>query len=101
MKGLTANIIILLIAQNVVNISSQINKSESELVMVDTFEPVPVGLVDTLKPCPFCGERLVIHTDHHGEWIAHRLEPGPCIISTIQIFNKADAIMWNRRIKES
>ncbi len=48
-------------------------------------------------PCPFCGERLVVHTDHHGCWVAHKEEPGPCLISVIQLLDDDDLELWNRR----
>lgn len=51
-----------------------------------------------LKPCPMCGESLIKHSDHHGEWYAHRLEPGPCILSFMQIFDQKDAAAWNTRV---
>lgn len=50
-----------------------------------------------LKPCPFCGERLVLKEDHHGQWWAHRSEPGSCFASTSQIFDEEDAAAWNKR----
>ena len=50
-----------------------------------------------LLPCPFCGERLVVHGDHHGEWIAHRNVVGPCTACPVQIFDEADARAWNQR----
>ena len=51
-----------------------------------------------LLPCPFCGEKLIIHDDHHGIWWAHRDEPGPCFLSTIQILDLEDVKGWNKRI---
>lgn len=55
--------------------------------------------MNELLPCPFCGEWLVKKVDHHGDWYAHRSEPGPCIISHMQIFpDDADEIKaWNTR----
>jgi hypothetical protein len=51
-----------------------------------------------LLPCPFCGERLEVKNDHHGSWIAHRKEPGPCIESVVQLFTAEDAKEWNTRV---
>jgi hypothetical protein len=48
-------------------------------------------------PCPFCGERLVIHEDHHGQWVAHAREPGPCECSTSQLHDEDDLRRWNTR----
>lgn len=48
-------------------------------------------------PCPFCGERLVIHTDYHGAWVAHKREPGPCIDSVTQLHDLSDLLQWNVR----
>jgi hypothetical protein len=49
------------------------------------------------KPCPFCGERLVVSSDHHGFWVAHREEPGPCFDSTAQLLGPEDLPRWNQR----
>ena len=54
----------------------------------------------SLKPCPFCGEQLVLSSDHHGEWWAHKLEPGPCIDSTTQLHDAKDFAQWNTRPAE-
>jgi len=54
----------------------------------------------SIDPCPFCGERLVTHYDHHGTWIAHKNETGKCIISTYQLFSQDDVDKWNARPKE-
>ncbi len=48
-------------------------------------------------PCPFCGERLIAHSDHHGSWVGHRDEPGPCIDSTTQLMSEDDLRRWNTR----
>lgn len=48
-------------------------------------------------PCPFCGEPLEVHSDHHGQWVAHREEPGPCIFSIVQLFDERDLAEWNTR----
>lgn len=50
-------------------------------------------------PCPFCGERLVPHDDHHGYWVAHDRSPGPCFLSTIQLLDTVDLAGWNQRVK--
>lgn len=50
-----------------------------------------------LKKCPFCGENLIQHTDHHGKWFAHKEEMGSCIISHMQLFDEKDYIIWNTR----
>ena len=49
----------------------------------------------TLKPCPFCGQSLVLMSDHHGEWWGH--EWNGCHEDVVQIHTKADADRWNRR----
>lgn len=54
-------------------------------------------MLDSVLPCPFCGERLVIHSDHHGEWVAHRDEVGPCVASTTQLMTAKDRDDWNKR----
>ncbi|WP_130228895.1 Lar family restriction alleviation protein [Bradyrhizobium sp. Leo121] len=54
-----------------------------------------------LLPCPFCGEKLVEHDDHHGTWWAHRSELGDCPISVHQIFDERDAEEWNKRAPAS
>jgi hypothetical protein len=48
-------------------------------------------------PCPFCGESLVVKSDHHGEWVAHDKEPGPCESSTSQLHDETDLTRWNTR----
>lgn len=48
-------------------------------------------------PCPFCGEELVKHSDHHGEWMAHQNEAGRCVASVTQLFDDSDVEEWNRR----
>lgn len=50
-----------------------------------------------LLPCPFCGEILIEHEDHHGSWWAHRQDPGPCIASTTQLFDEDGFRRWNQR----
>jgi hypothetical protein len=53
--------------------------------------------VQRAKPCPFCGERLIVHTDHHGAWLAHRNYLGRCSVSVIQIDDGEELDMWNIR----
>lgn len=48
-------------------------------------------------PCPFCGESLVVKSDHHGFWVAHREEPGPCFDSVAQLLDESDLARWNTR----
>ena len=50
-----------------------------------------------LLPCPFCGERLVLHGDHHGEWWGHKNDMGPCFDSVAQVMDQKDANAWNTR----
>ncbi len=52
-----------------------------------------------LLPCPFCGESLVEHSDHHGSWWAHKDEAGPCVASCWQVFMDEPASIkrWNTR----
>ncbi|HEU0038026.1 MAG TPA: hypothetical protein VFR76_02015 [Verrucomicrobiae bacterium] len=50
-----------------------------------------------LAPCPFCGEKLVQHDDHHGTWWAHKNEVGYCWASVEQIHDDEDARRWNVR----
>lgn len=50
-----------------------------------------------LLPCPFCGENIIKHQDHHGYWYAHRNETGICIVSFLQLFDKKDYDAWNTR----
>lgn len=58
-------------------------------------------LADRSKPCPFCGERLVVKSDHHGEWIGHHHEVGPCWESIGQLFDEDDLKRWNVRATAS
>ena len=48
-------------------------------------------------PCPFCGERLVVSTDHHGAWAGHKNTTGPCIESVVQLHDMHDLRAWNTR----
>jgi hypothetical protein len=48
-------------------------------------------------PCPFCGERLTVHSDSHGFYVAHRQEPGPCFDSVVQLLSETDLKGWNTR----
>lgn len=48
------------------------------------------------KPCPFCGQYLVIANDHHGFWLAHP-EPTKCFEGIAQILDAADLQQWNQR----
>ena len=57
-------------------------------------------IAETILPCPFCGEKLVVHDDHHGCWIAHA-NLDHCIISHIQIFEGKEVERWNTRIQEN
>lgn len=52
-------------------------------------------------PCPFCGERLQLKADHHGQWWAHRDEVGPCHASVDQLFDDDDISNWNRRAPDT
>jgi hypothetical protein len=56
------------------------------------------GNVSQALPCPFCGERLTVKTDHHGAWLAHKSEQGPCFESVAQIMDSEDLASWNKRI---
>lgn len=54
--------------------------------------------VESAKPCPFCGERLIVHTDHHGAWLAHKDEAtGECFESIAQVMDADDLARWNTR----
>ena len=48
-----------------------------------------------LLPCPFCGEKLIEMSDHHGTWMGHR--DTSCWESVSQIHDKRDVERWNRR----
>jgi len=52
-----------------------------------------------LKPCPFCGERLIKTSDHHGEWYGHKDEMMWCPVTMFQITDWNDCEFWNRRLK--
>jgi len=54
-------------------------------------------ICNTLKACPFCGEKLVVHGDHHGYWIAHKNPDVKCFCGMIQIDSKKEADKWNCR----
>jgi hypothetical protein len=55
-------------------------------------------IAQDLLPCPFCGERLAVHEDEFGQWIAHRREPHPwCPAGTEQIHDERHAESWNTR----
>lgn len=52
----------------------------------------------TPLPCPFCGEALVVKSDHHGEWWGHANDAtGDCECSINQLFDDDDVRRWNRR----
>lgn len=51
----------------------------------------------SLKPCPHCGEHLVLKGDHHGEWWGHRNDIARCLHSITQIVDDDDFQEWNRR----
>ena len=48
-----------------------------------------------LKPCPFCGNKLVLNKDHHGYYWEHNDLNCPC--SANQILDKRDMNTWNKR----
>lgn len=63
-------------------------------------EKTATAIAEKSLPCPFCGERLVSKRDHHGYWVAHEQEPGPCFDSTIQLMDADDLKRWNTRDRE-
>lgn len=50
-----------------------------------------------LKPCPYCGEKLVAKGDQDGRWYGHRDEAGKCWQATARICDEEDARRWNVR----
>lgn len=48
-------------------------------------------------PCPFCGENLVVKSDHHGEWLGHRNDASNCECAINQLFDVDDVKRWNTR----
>lgn len=52
--------------------------------------------ISELKPCPFCGERLVIDSDHHGEWAAHK-DDSKCWLRCDQVITAEHRERWNKR----
>ena len=53
------------------------------------------------KPCPFCGERLTVLSDHHGEWLAHRDAPATkCFEAVAQVHDEDDLAEWNTRKRD-
>ena len=52
-----------------------------------------------LLPCPFCGEKLVELSDHHGSWWGHKNFNG-CILDVEQIHDAKDAAQWNTRAEQ-
>lgn len=56
-----------------------------------------IDLARRALPCPFCGEQLIAKDDHHGWWVAHRDEPGPCFDSVAQLMDEDDLRRWNTR----
>lgn len=53
--------------------------------------------VQRAKPCPFCGEKLMVKTDHHGAWLAHRNEFGVCFEGMAQLMDEDELKSWNSR----
>ena len=53
---------------------------------------------DDLRPCPFCGQKLVLLDDHHGSWYAHKDNGGYCEASYTQLFDAEDVKRWNTRV---
>ncbi len=54
-------------------------------------------IVSSCKPCPFCGERLVVHNDRHGAWIGHKNELSQCFDAGSLIMDSDDVSLWNMR----
>ncbi len=55
------------------------------------------GMARRALPCPFCGQRLIVKGDHHGSWVGHKNETGPCFQATAQIHFEEDLAEWNVR----
>ena len=48
-----------------------------------------------LKPCPFCGKKLILTSDHHGAFWEH--PDGSCWERVAQVVDEKDADAWNTR----
>jgi hypothetical protein len=55
---------------------------------------------NALFPCPFCGENLILNSDHHGQWWEHRNIMSKCPASVTQIHNNEDVKIWNTRVDQ-
>ena len=54
-----------------------------------------------LKPCPFCGEKLIVKEDDDDKWIEHGNSHGPCLLLGFCITDKEEIEEWSTRAKES
>jgi len=50
-----------------------------------------------LKPCPYCGEKLVEKGETDSKWYGHKDEAGECWASAARIRDEVDANRWNTR----
>lgn len=47
------------------------------------------------RPCPFCGTRLRLTADHHGEYYEH--PSNGCYESVAQLLDDRDVELWDIR----
>ena len=51
-----------------------------------------------LKPCPFCGEKLILTGDHHGDYWEHP-QRTRCYERIAQVLDEDDMARWNTRME--
>jgi hypothetical protein len=71
-----------------------------------TVSPVQHGgsgpkVLPRLKPCPFCGQKLVEKSDQDDKWHGHRDEAVDCWAANARIHDEEDAKRWNTRPQQA
>lgn len=50
-----------------------------------------------LLPCPFCGAKMVLTGDHHGDYWEHEGTARHCFNGTAIVYDETDMKEWNTR----
>lgn len=71
--------------------------TKKQLESMEAKIEVAKSLAARALPCPFCGEKLVVHANKYGCSIGHPAAQKTCILRNAIFLEQCDLAAWNMR----